>query len=134
MRLSSPWGLARFGAHLHPTARVYPRARCWAPWRLTMGEHACIGDDVDVYCVAPIRIGAHSTVSQYSYLCAATHDEELPDHPLIPRPITIGARCWIAADVFTTANATAWVVIRLPDRSPVLSSLQHVAPSVAPAP
>jgi hypothetical protein len=39
-----------------------------------------------------------------------------------------------ASVMLTTANATAWVVIRLPDRSPVLSSLQHVAPSVAPAP
>ncbi len=38
-----------------------------------------------------------------------------------------------ASVMLTTANATAWVVIRFPDRSPVLSSLQHVAPSAAPA-
>ncbi len=100
------WLLRRFGAHLHPTARVYPRARCWAPWRLTMDEHACIGDDVDVYCVAPIRIGAHSTVSQYSYLCAATHDFERLEHPLVTAPIVIGERCWIAADVFVGPGVT----------------------------
>ena len=98
--------LRLFGARLAPSSRVYPRARCWAPWNLTMGEFSCIGDDVDVYCVAPVTIGAYSTVSQYSYLCAATHDEELPDHPLIPRPITIGARCWIAADVFIGPGVT----------------------------
>ncbi len=32
-----------------------------------------------------------------------------------------------------TTNTTAWVVIRFPDRSPVLSSLQYVALSAAPA-
>ena len=92
--------LRLFGAALHPTARIYPRARVWAPWNLTMAEHACLGDDVDCYCVAAITIGASTTVSQYSYLCAATHDHEDPRHPLIPGPITIGARCWLAADVF----------------------------------
>ena len=89
-----------FGAKLHRTSRVYPRARIWAPWNLTMAEHACLGDDVDCYCVAPITIGASTTVSQYGYLCAATHDYKDPRHPLIPMPITIGAQCWLAADVF----------------------------------
>ncbi len=94
------WLLRLFGAKLHRTSRVYPRARIWAPWNLTMAEHACLGDDVDCYCVAPVTIGASTTVSQYGYLCAATHDYKDPRHPLIPRPITIGARCWLAADVF----------------------------------
>ncbi len=98
--------LRLFGAKLHPTARVYPRARCWAPWNLTMGAHSCIGDDVDVYCVAPISIGEHSTVSQYSYLCAPTHDHEDPAHRLVPKPITIGRNCWVAADVFVGPGVT----------------------------
>ncbi len=98
--------LRLFGADLHPTARVYPRARVWAPWHLTMGEHACIGDDVDVYAVERISIGARSTVSQYGYLCAATHDFEDPDHPLVPMPIVIGANCWLAADVFVGPGVT----------------------------
>lgn len=71
-----------------------------------MEEYTCIADDVDVYCVAPIRIGAFTTVSQYSYLCAATHDFEDPTMPLLPKPITIGKRCWIAADVFVGPGVT----------------------------
>ncbi len=92
--------LRMFGANLHKTARVYSRARVWGPWNLHMDEGACIGDDVDVYSVDRIRIGAWATVSQYSYLCAASHDYTDPAHPLITAPIEIGARCWIAADVF----------------------------------
>lgn len=98
--------LRMFGADLHPTSRVYPRARCWAPWNLHMHENACVGDDVDLYCVASITIGANATVSQYSYLCGATHDYEDVQHALVPKPITIERRCWIAADVFIGPGVT----------------------------
>lgn len=98
--------LRMFGATLHPTARVYPRARVWAPWNLVMEQHACIADDVDVYAVETITIGAFSIVSQYSYLCGATHDFEDVKHPLTPKPITIGRRVWIAADVFVGPGVT----------------------------
>lgn len=39
-----------------------------------MGKHNCLGHHVDCYCVNQITIGAHSTVSQYSFLCTASHD------------------------------------------------------------
>jgi putative colanic acid biosynthesis acetyltransferase WcaF len=98
--------LRLFGARLHPTARVYPRARIWAPWNLDMAEFSCIADDVDVYTADRITIGAHSTVSQYGYLCAASHDFEDVAHPLTTAPIVIGRRCWLAADVFVGPGVT----------------------------
>jgi putative colanic acid biosynthesis acetyltransferase WcaF len=98
--------LRLFGANLHATSRVYPRAKVWAPWNLVMHEHACLADDVDCYAVERIEIGAYTTVSQYSYLCGATHDFEDVRHPLVPLPITIGRRAWIAADVFVAPGVT----------------------------
>lgn len=117
------WLLRLFGAKLHRTARAYPKSRCWAPWNLTMGEYACIGDSVDVYCAAPIEIGAYSTVSQYSYLCAATHDFERSDHPLVTAPIVIGERCWIAADVFVGPGVSIGNGTVVGARSSVFSDL-----------
>lgn len=100
-------GLLRlFGAKLHPQARVYPRARVWLPANLEMGAGATLADDVDCYNVRRIRIGEYTTVSQYSYLCGATHDHEDPAIPLVPKPITIGSRAWIAADVFIAPGVT----------------------------
>lgn len=100
-------GLLRlFGAKLHPRARVYPRARVWAPWNLVMDDGATIADDVDVYCVATITIGARSVVSQYGYLCGATHDFEQAHRPLVAAPITIGRDAWLAADVFVAPGVT----------------------------
>jgi len=71
-----------------------------------MGEHSCLANDVDCYCVAPIVLGAHSIVSQYSYLCTATHDYTDPGFPLIARPITIGAHAWVAAGAFVGPGVT----------------------------
>lgn len=65
-----------------------------------MGAHSCIADDVDCYCVAPITLGAHATVSQYSYLCSASHDYRQASMPLVVAPIVIEAEAWVAADAF----------------------------------
>jgi putative colanic acid biosynthesis acetyltransferase WcaF len=93
-----------FGARLEKGVHVYPSVKIWAPWNLEMGEYSCLASWVDCYCVATIVLGAHSTVSQYSYLCAATHDYEDPKHRLLPGPINIGPAAWIAADVFIGPN------------------------------
>lgn len=92
--------LRLFGARIAPGAKIYPSAKVWGPWNLTMEKGAVIGPDVDCYCVAPISIGEQTTVSQYSYLCAATHDFEHPDFPLVAKPIVIENQVWVAADVF----------------------------------
>lgn len=111
-----------FGATLHPTARIYPSARVWAPWNLTMGEHACIGDLTDIYAVAPITIGPRSTVSHYSFLCAASHDFEDPSQPLTTAPITLGANVWLAADVFVAPGVTIPDGVVVGARSSVFTS------------
>ncbi len=92
--------LTLFGAQLHKTAVIYPTAKIWWPGNLVMGPHSCLADDVDCYCVAEIRIGEHSVVSQYTYLCGASHDYMHANLPLTPAPIVIEDQVWIAADVF----------------------------------
>ena len=92
--------LRLFGAKLGKAVHVYPTAKIWAPWNLEMGEHSCLSEQVDCYCVDKICIGAHTTVSQYSFLCTASHDYTDADMPLVTAPITLGMRVWITADVF----------------------------------
>ena len=100
-------GLLRlFGARLGCGVRVYPSARIWAPWHLTMGDYSVLGDAVDCYAVDRIELGPHSVVSQYSYLCTATHEVDHPDFPLVTAPIKVAARAWVAADVFIGPGVT----------------------------
>jgi putative colanic acid biosynthesis acetyltransferase WcaF len=98
--------LRLFGAQIGPGARAYPAARIWLPRNLTMGPHSRLSDHVDCYCVAPIRIGAHSVVSAYCYLCAASHDYTDPHFRLTTAPIDIGEGAWIAADAFIAPGVT----------------------------
>jgi len=98
--------LRLFGAKIGRAVHVHPSVRIWAPWNLRLDDYSCLGPDVDCYCVAPITIGAHATVSQYSYLCGASHDIEAPDLPLVSAPITIGEGAWITADVFVAPGVT----------------------------
>jgi len=70
------------------------------PWKLEIGDHSWIGDDVVLYSLGEIRIGAHSVVSQRSYLCAGSHDIESVAFDILARPVTVGSQCWIASDVF----------------------------------
>lgn len=92
--------LRLFGARIGRGVYVYPSAKIWAPWNLEMEDYSCLGDHVDCYCVDKIRLGAYSTVSQYSYLCSASHDYTRVDLPLITAPISVGAGAWITADAF----------------------------------
>jgi putative colanic acid biosynthesis acetyltransferase WcaF len=95
-----------FGTKIHSTAIVYSTARVYMPWNLEMDEYACLASEVDCYNVAKIKIGKHSTVSQKSFLCAASHDITKSDMPLITAPITICDYVWIAADVFVGMGVT----------------------------
>ena len=115
--------LRLFGAHIGKEVRVYQSARIWAPWNLVMSDNSCLGDFVDCYCVDQIRIGAYSTVSQYSFLCTASHDYTLPTMPLVTAPITIGERAWITADVFVGPGVRIGDGVVVTARSSVFADL-----------
>ncbi len=98
--------LGLFGAKLARTARVSNSAVIWAPWHLVMDDSAEIGPRVDCYNVAVIRIGAHATVSQYSYLCTGGRDISDPDFGPTKAPITIADQAWIGAGAFVGPGVT----------------------------
>lgn len=94
-------GLLRlFGARIASSANIHASARIWAPWNLEMSDHSCLSFGVDCYDVAPVRIGRYATVSQYSFLCTASHDIDDADMALVSAPITVEDHGWVAADVF----------------------------------
>lgn len=98
--------LRTFGAKVGRRAHPYPSARIWAPWNLIMSDQSCLSHYVDCYCVDQIYLGPRVTVSQYSYLCTASHDYTLREMPLITAAIRIEADAWIAADVFVGPGVT----------------------------
>ena len=65
-----------------------------------MRDYSCLAPEVDCYNVDKIIIGKHSTVSQKSYLCSASHDVSKSLNPLITAPIIIKDQVWVGASVF----------------------------------
>jgi putative colanic acid biosynthesis acetyltransferase WcaF len=65
-----------------------------------MAAHSCLANYVDCYNVAPIELEEFAVVSQYSYLCSASHDYNSPQFLLTFSPIRIGRNAWVAARAF----------------------------------
>jgi putative colanic acid biosynthesis acetyltransferase WcaF len=100
------WLLRSFGARIGRGAVVHPSCRIWAPWNLEMGNYSCLAFDVDCYTVDKIVLGEHAVVSQYAYLCTATHDYKDVSMPLVTAPVAIGAKAWVAARAFVGPGVT----------------------------
>jgi putative colanic acid biosynthesis acetyltransferase WcaF len=92
--------LRAFGAKIGRNARISSSVRVWAPWNLTTGDDSSVSHGVDCYCVDRITIGEHATVSQYAFLCTASHDIQDPHMRLIHAPINIGDQAWVCAGAF----------------------------------
>ncbi len=100
------WLLRLFGAQIGCGVVIRPTARFTYPWKVTIGDHCWVGDNVVFYSIDRITIGSHSVVSQKSYLCTAGHDFNKETFPLRPAPINIGNGVWIATDCFISPGVT----------------------------
>jgi putative colanic acid biosynthesis acetyltransferase WcaF len=98
--------LRLFGARLDGSAVVYSSARVWAPWNLEMGPGSGLGDGVDCYNVDRIILEEGAIVSQYAFLCTASHDISDPGRRLVTAPIRLGRLSWICAGAFVHPGVT----------------------------
>lgn len=108
-RVGNSWKLFLlrfFGAKMHSKAVVYSSVRIYAPWNLEMNAYSCLAPEVDCYNVAKVTIGSHTTISQKSYLCTASHDISKSNNPLVTAPIIIEDQVWIGADAFIGMGVT----------------------------
>ncbi len=100
------WLLRAFGAKIGKNARISPSVVIWGPWNLTVGDESAIAHHVDCYCVDKLVIGNRATVSQYTFLCTASHDISDPNMKLISSPIVLGDQCWVCSGVFVGPGIT----------------------------
>lgn len=98
--------LRLFGAKVSKKAVVYSSAKIYYPANLIMEDYACLASNVRCYNVDLIKIGAHSTISQYAYLCTASHNIYDKEHKLITAPIIIEEQSWVATDAFIGMGVT----------------------------
>lgn len=98
--------LRAFGAKVGQGVIIRPTVRVTYPWKLTVGDHAWIGDHVELYTLGEISIGAHAVVSQRSYLCTGSHDPASRSFRIYAKPIAVEEGAWVATDVFIGPGVT----------------------------
>jgi putative colanic acid biosynthesis acetyltransferase WcaF len=95
-----------FGARVGQGVVIKPRVNVHFPWKLEIGNHAWIGEEVFILNFEPVVIGAHCCISQRAFLCTGNHDYRQPDMPYRNRAITVGDGAWVGAQVFVAPGVT----------------------------
>lgn len=89
-----------FGASVGTGVVIRSRVNITFPWKLEIGDHVWIGDEVLILSLERVRIGSNVCISQRAFLCTGNHDFRKESFDLITQPIEIGDGCWIAACAF----------------------------------
>ena len=97
--------LRLFGAKVGQGVVIRSRVNITMPWRVEIGDHVWIGDEVLILSLDRVTIGSHVCISQRAFLCTGNHDFRSEGFDLVTRPITIGDSCWIAAGAFVGPGA-----------------------------
>jgi putative colanic acid biosynthesis acetyltransferase WcaF len=95
-----------FGASIGNNVIIRPSVVVTYPWKLTIGDHAWVGDNVELYTLGAISIGANAVVSQGSYLCTGSHDYQSQAFDIYAKPIVVEDEAWVATDVYIAPGVT----------------------------
>jgi putative colanic acid biosynthesis acetyltransferase WcaF len=98
--------LRRFGAKIGTGVYIKPRVNIHFPWKLEIGDHSWIGEEVFLLNFEPIVIGSHCCISQRAFLCTGNHDFRQPAMPYRNRRIRIEDGAWIGAQAFVGPGVT----------------------------
>ena len=98
--------LRLFGAQVGDGCAIKPRVNIHLPWRLQIGDHVWLGEEVFILNLAEVVIGSHVCISQRAFICTGNHDFRIDRMPYRNRPINLGSGCWIGAQSFVGPGVT----------------------------
>ena len=106
-----PYALKRsflrlFGASVGSGVVIKPRVAIKYPWKLTVGDHSWIGEQVWIDNLDQVTIGAHVCISQGALLLCGNHDYKKPTFDLITGPIVLEDGVWIGAKASVAPGVT----------------------------
>jgi putative colanic acid biosynthesis acetyltransferase WcaF len=94
-----------FGAEVGRGVVIRSRVNITMPWRVGIGDHVWIGDEVMILSLDRVELGSNVCVSQRACLCSGSHDFQSERFDLVTRPIRIGEGSWVGACAFVGPGA-----------------------------
>lgn len=91
--------LQLFGSRIGKSVVIKPRVNIHLPWNLDIGDYSWIGEGVEIYNFAFVKIGRNVCISQRGFICAAGHNFRDPSFSYRHFPISIDDGAWIQACV-----------------------------------
>ena len=86
-----------FGAKIGNGVVVKPSVNIKYPWKLKIGNHCWIGEDVWIDNLDEVTIGDHVCLSQGAFLICGNHNYKSTAFDLIVKPIHIESGAWIGS-------------------------------------
>jgi putative colanic acid biosynthesis acetyltransferase WcaF len=98
--------LIAFGAKLGKGVLIKPAVNIKYPWKLQLGDHCWIGENVWIDNLSDLVIGNNVTISQGAMLLTGTHDHTKETFDFISRPIVLEDGVWIGAKAIVFGGVT----------------------------
>ncbi|PID92040.1 MAG: colanic acid biosynthesis acetyltransferase WcaF [Bacteroidetes bacterium] len=89
--------LKLFGAKLGKKVVIKPRVHIKYPWKLRIGDHCWIGEEVWIDNLDEVEIGSNVCLSQGAMLLCGNHDYSKPGFDLMTAGIRIEEGAWVGA-------------------------------------
>ena len=86
-----------FGAKIGRGVIIKPLVIIKYPWKLSIGNHSWIGEQVWIDNLGQVTIGNHCCISQGALLLCGNHDYKKSTFDLMIKPIVLEDGVWIGA-------------------------------------
>ncbi len=92
--------LRLFGAVIGENVVIRENVNVSFPWRLRVGDHVWLGEEVLILSLAQVTIESNVCISQRTFLCTGSHSYCADKFDLVTKPIILRSGSWIAAAAF----------------------------------
>lgn len=98
--------LKLFGAQLGQGVVIKPSVNIKYPWKLRVGDHSWIGEEVWIDNLSDVVIGKNVNLSQGCLLLTGSHDHTRQTFDYLSHPITLEDGVWIGAKAVVFGGVT----------------------------
>lgn len=96
--------LRLFGAEVGSGVKIKPCVNIKYPWKLSLGNHIWIGENVWIDNLDNITVEDHCCISQGTLLLCGNHNYKKSSFDLITGPIYLEAGAWLGAKTIVCPN------------------------------